>query len=130
VAGHRGGVNQNRTVNLGGRTVEVSIPYYEEMRAALLATMLPEALAYYRGDLQGRWGDCYASTRLNLSFGALVSAPDSVQAQRLRRLALAELAELFTTVDVVVKPTSAKPAALSIGARQPQRPQRRSAPDC
>ena len=51
--------------------VEVSLPYFDEMRAGLLATMLPEALAYHLGDLQTRWSDYYASTRLNLAFGAL-----------------------------------------------------------
>jgi aspartyl-tRNA(Asn)/glutamyl-tRNA(Gln) amidotransferase subunit A len=91
---------------LGADVVEVSLPYYQEMRAALLATMLSEALAYHRGDLQTRWQDYYAATRLNLSFGALVTSNDYVQAQRVRRLTKRKLAELFTTVDVVVTPTS------------------------
>jgi aspartyl-tRNA(Asn)/glutamyl-tRNA(Gln) amidotransferase subunit A len=95
---------------MGATTVEVSLPYYQEMRAALMATMLSEALAYHRGDLQERWSDYYASTRVNLAFGSLVSSNDYVQAQRARRVAKRRLAELFTVVDVVVTPTSATAA--------------------
>jgi aspartyl-tRNA(Asn)/glutamyl-tRNA(Gln) amidotransferase subunit A len=98
-------------VSRGATAVEVVLPYYQEMRAALMATMLPEALAYHREDLQLRWPDYYAATRVNLSFGALVSANDYVQAQRVRRLTKRRLAELFTTVDLVVTPTSIVPAA-------------------
>jgi aspartyl-tRNA(Asn)/glutamyl-tRNA(Gln) amidotransferase subunit A len=86
--------------------VEISLPYYQEMRAALMATMLSEALAYHHGDLHSRWTDYYASTRVNFAFGALVSSNDYVQAQRVRRLTKRKLAELFATVDVVVTPTS------------------------
>lgn len=97
--------------SLGATTVEVELPYYQEMRAALMATMLSEALAYHRGDLQERWADYYASTRVNLAFGALVSSNDYVQAQRARRVAKRRLAELFTVVDLVVTPTSPTAAA-------------------
>jgi len=96
---------------LGATVVDVTLPYYEEMRAALLATIFPEALAYHRGDLRERWEDYYATTRLNLSFGALVSSNDYVQAQRARQLTKRKLAELFTTIDVVVTPTSLTAAA-------------------
>jgi aspartyl-tRNA(Asn)/glutamyl-tRNA(Gln) amidotransferase subunit A len=93
-------------VSRGATAVEVSLPYYQEMRAALMATMLSEALAYHRGDLASRWNDYYASTRVNLAFGSLVSSNDYVQAQRARRVTKRKLAELFTTVDIVVTPTS------------------------
>jgi aspartyl-tRNA(Asn)/glutamyl-tRNA(Gln) amidotransferase subunit A len=93
-------------VVLGATPVEVSLPYYQQMRAAMMAIMLSEALAYHRDDLRDRWDDYYAATRLNLAFGALVSSNDYVQAQRARRLTKRKLAELFTTVDVVVTPTS------------------------
>jgi len=96
--------------SLGATVVEVTLPYYQEMRAALMATMLSEALAYHRGDLQDRWTDYYASTRVNLAFGALVSSNDYVQAQRVRRFTMGKLAELMTTVDVVVTATSLTPA--------------------
>jgi aspartyl-tRNA(Asn)/glutamyl-tRNA(Gln) amidotransferase subunit A len=90
----------------GATVVEIELPYYQEMRSALMVTMLSEALAYHHGDLHERWADYYATTRVNLAFGALVSSNDYVQAQRARRVTKAKLAELFTTVDVVVTPTS------------------------
>jgi aspartyl-tRNA(Asn)/glutamyl-tRNA(Gln) amidotransferase subunit A len=98
-------------VSLGATTVEVSLPYYDEMRAGVLATMLSEALAYHRGDLQERWQDYYAATRLNLAFGAFVSSNDYVQAQRGRRLAKRKLAELYKSIDIVITPTAMTPAA-------------------
>jgi aspartyl-tRNA(Asn)/glutamyl-tRNA(Gln) amidotransferase subunit A len=98
--------------SLGATIVEVSLPYYDEMRAGLLATMLSEALAYHRDDLQARWHDYYSSTRVNLAFGALTAGTDYVQAQRVRRLTKHKLGQLFTTVDLVVTPTSPKPAPL------------------
>ena len=98
--------------SLGATMVEVSLPYFEEMRAGLLATMLPEALAYHRDDLRSRWSDYYASTRVNIAFGALVESMDYVQAQRVRRLTQRCLGELFTGVDLVVMPTSPNPAQL------------------
>jgi aspartyl-tRNA(Asn)/glutamyl-tRNA(Gln) amidotransferase subunit A len=90
--------------DLGATTVAVDLPYYDEMRAGLLATMLPEALAYHLHDLRNRWADYYASTRLTLAFGALVAPSDYVQAQRLRRVVQQRMAELYADVDVVVSP--------------------------
>jgi aspartyl-tRNA(Asn)/glutamyl-tRNA(Gln) amidotransferase subunit A len=98
---------------LGAEIVEVRLPYYQEMRAGLLATMLPEALAYHRDDLASRWSEYGASTRVNIAFGAFTSAADYVQAQRVRRVTQRRLLELLGTVDVIVTPTSPHPAPLS-----------------
>src|ERR1700722_1415360 len=65
---------------VGADVVEITLPYYQEVSAALWVMMAAEALAYHRGDLQGRWGDYYALTRTNVSRGALASGADYVQA--------------------------------------------------
>jgi aspartyl-tRNA(Asn)/glutamyl-tRNA(Gln) amidotransferase subunit A len=93
--------------DLGATLVEVTLPYWPEMLVANLVTMCSEALAYHRNDLIGRWDDYFASTRLLLARGALVSGADYVQAQRVRRVAQDAVARLFDEVDVIVCPTTA-----------------------
>jgi aspartyl-tRNA(Asn)/glutamyl-tRNA(Gln) amidotransferase subunit A len=95
---------------LGATVVEVELPYYEAMRAAAMVTMFGEALAYHMPDMRSRWSDYFASTRLRVIQGALASSADFVQAQRVRRVAVRALTELFETVDVVVSPTASRGA--------------------
>ena len=95
---------------LGADVVEVSLPYYEEMRAALMVTSRAEALAYHREDLKARWGDYFEATRLGVARGVMATGADYVQAQRVRRLVMRRLRDMFSDVDAVVGPTSATPA--------------------
>jgi aspartyl-tRNA(Asn)/glutamyl-tRNA(Gln) amidotransferase subunit A len=90
----------------GAELVEVTVPYYAETTAANLLTMLSEALAYHRGDLQARWNDYHVRTRRTLLWGALVRGSDYVQSQRVRRVAQLALNEVFRDVDVIVSPTA------------------------
>jgi aspartyl-tRNA(Asn)/glutamyl-tRNA(Gln) amidotransferase subunit A len=92
---------------LGADVVEVTLPYYGEVSTAVIVTMAAEALAYHRNDIGARGEDYFAGTRQILELGALASAADYVQAQRVRRLAQAKLADLFATVDVIASPTCA-----------------------
>jgi aspartyl-tRNA(Asn)/glutamyl-tRNA(Gln) amidotransferase subunit A len=94
----------------GAILVDVSIPYYLEVCAALMVTASAEMGAYHYPDMTSRWGDYFAATRLGLGRGALASGADYVQAQRVRRVGQLALAELFTTVDVIVTPTSSSGA--------------------
>jgi aspartyl-tRNA(Asn)/glutamyl-tRNA(Gln) amidotransferase subunit A len=96
--------------SLGASLIEVSLPRYDEVNAALLVMMSAEALAYHRGDLQARWFDYGNVTRNRVATGALSSAADYVQAARIRRLAQRELVDVFSQVDLVAGPTT------SIGA--------------
>jgi aspartyl-tRNA(Asn)/glutamyl-tRNA(Gln) amidotransferase subunit A len=96
--------------SLGAELVDVSIPYYAEVNAACMVTMLSEALAYHRNDFQTRWDDYYERTRSLVSWGALVQSQDYVQAQRVRRVGQQALAAVFADVDVIATPTA------SIGA--------------
>ena len=68
--------------SLGAEIVEVTLPYYEEMEAALWVMMAAEALAYHRNDMQTRWEDYCATTRTSLGRAAFFSAADYVQAAR------------------------------------------------
>jgi aspartyl-tRNA(Asn)/glutamyl-tRNA(Gln) amidotransferase subunit A len=97
-------------VSLGAELIDVTIPYYAEVNAACMVTMLSEAFAYHRNDLQTRWGDYYERTRNLLSWGSLVQSQDYVQAQRVRRVGQQELQGVFEIVDVIATPTA------SIGA--------------
>ena len=94
--------------SLGAVLVEVELPFYDEVTTATMATMAAEALAYHREDMRGRWSDYFAGTRSVVVFGALLSAADYVQAQRVRRSAQRVLQQdTFSQVDVVVGPTAA-----------------------
>jgi aspartyl-tRNA(Asn)/glutamyl-tRNA(Gln) amidotransferase subunit A len=95
---------------LGATVTEVVLPLYREMASATMITAYAEGLAYQRQDMRARWDDYFAGTRDFTARGALISAADYVQAQRVRRVALRHVAALFTQVDVVVTPTA------SIGA--------------
>ena len=98
---------------LGATVVAVELPLFDEMLTALLATMLAEGLAYHHADLQTRWSEYYATSRVTLAFGALVSSSDFVQAQRVRLVAQRRVAQLFDAVDVVVSPGSLRAAERS-----------------
>jgi aspartyl-tRNA(Asn)/glutamyl-tRNA(Gln) amidotransferase subunit A len=95
---------------LGAELVDVSIPYYREVNAACMVTMLSEAFAYHRNDMQARWNDYYERTRSMLSWGALMQGQDYVQAQRVRRDGQHALQGVLADVDVIATPTA------SIGA--------------
>lgn len=94
----------------GAELVPVALPAYEELTAVCLLTMLAEGLAYHTPDLRSRWQDYFASTRAGLALGAFVGAGDYVHAQRVRRSILAELARLFSGVDLIATPTVSRAA--------------------
>jgi Asp-tRNA(Asn)/Glu-tRNA(Gln) amidotransferase A subunit family amidase len=91
----------------GASLVPVSLPLYHELTAATMIGMAAEAYAYHRPDLQSRWNDYGAGTRMAVSAGALIPAGDYAQAQRVRRVGQRKIAELFTEVDLLITPTSA-----------------------
>jgi aspartyl-tRNA(Asn)/glutamyl-tRNA(Gln) amidotransferase subunit A len=95
---------------LGAEIVEVRLPYFAETATAAGVTAYAEAFAQYRDGLRDRWDDLFVASRTLLAVGALISAPDYVQAQRVRRAAQRALAVVFAGVDLVVMPTSTRPA--------------------
>jgi aspartyl-tRNA(Asn)/glutamyl-tRNA(Gln) amidotransferase subunit A len=92
--------------DLGAVVEEVTLPYYQEIVAASMVTMVAEACAYHRNDLASRWEDYFRETRDLVCWGALVSGADYVQAQRVRRVGQQALAELLGGFDVIVTPTA------------------------
>ncbi|MGW0519663.1 amidase [Crossiella sp. NPDC003009] len=91
---------------LGAEVTEVRLPYWRETITATLVTADCEGLAYHRANLAERWADYTVAARGLLATGALVSGADYVQAQRVRRVARAAVAELFAEVDVIACPTA------------------------
>lgn len=97
---------------LGATVTEVALPYWAEAITATMVVASAEGLAYHRTDLTERWTDYTPAARGLLATGALVSAADYVQAQRMRSLVSAAVTELFSRVDVIVTPTAAVAAPL------------------
>jgi aspartyl-tRNA(Asn)/glutamyl-tRNA(Gln) amidotransferase subunit A len=90
---------------LGAGVVEISLPHYLEGVTATVATMSGEALTYHRVDLESRWEDYTSGFRMVAAQGALFSAADFVQAQRVRRVVMKELAKMLAGLDALVMPT-------------------------
>lgn len=89
----------------GATIVPVEVPMYPEVVAIDLVVLLAEAHAYHRRDLLERWIDYGRGTRILLAAGAAVTGADYVQAQRVRRIARKQVADLLDRVDLIVTPT-------------------------
>jgi aspartyl-tRNA(Asn)/glutamyl-tRNA(Gln) amidotransferase subunit A len=89
----------------GATLVDVSLPHAAIARHAQRVIMFGEAYAYHEPDLQTR-PELYGKyTRQNIRQGALFSAADYVQAQRVRSIIKAETIQALSEVDVLVTPT-------------------------
>ena len=97
--------------SLGAIVEEVSLPSLDHVRAANSVIMVSEAYAYHEPNLKARPQDFGEITRGRFRIGALMSAADYLQAQRVRTLARREFAEVMQTVDFLVTPTMTQPAA-------------------
>ncbi|MBV9580033.1 MAG: amidase [Chloroflexi bacterium] len=86
----------------GARTIEVVIPHYAEITFAGRVLSRSEAAAYHMLDLRMRWSDYGVHTRDAVAQGALYSASDVVQAQRVRQYGKKLIAELLRPFDVLV----------------------------
>jgi aspartyl-tRNA(Asn)/glutamyl-tRNA(Gln) amidotransferase subunit A len=96
----------------GARIVEVAIPHAEHGNLACTVTIRSESYAFHERDLRER-GELYGRhTRRVLQVGALFTAADFVQAQRVRSLVKAEVAAALAAADVLLVPTmSSLPAS-------------------
>ena len=97
--------------DLGAHVEEVSLPSLEHVRAANSVIMVSEAYAYHEPNLKTRPQDFGEIVRGRFRVGALMSAADYLQAQRVRSLARREFAEVMSEVDLLVTPTMTQPAA-------------------
>ena len=96
---------------LGAEVRDVDLPHVEQSRAANQTIMMGEAFAYHEHNLKTRREDYGAMVRDRFLLGGLLTMSDYVQAQRVRNLIKREMADALKEVDVLVTPTSPKPAA-------------------
>src|SRR5262245_59932942 len=89
----------------GARIVEVAIRHAELGGLACTVTIRSESYAYHERDLREPAELYGRHTRRVLQLGALFSAADFVQAQRIRALVKAEVAAALSAVDVLLVPT-------------------------
>jgi aspartyl-tRNA(Asn)/glutamyl-tRNA(Gln) amidotransferase subunit A len=95
----------DQLVAVGATVVDVDLPHAAIARDAQRAIMYSEAYAYHQADLQTR-PELYGKyTRQQIHQGALYSAADYVQAQRVRSLVKEEALQALSTVDVLATPT-------------------------
>lgn len=94
----------------GAHVTEITLPLADEVVTATMTGLFGEAFAYHRADLQKRWADYGRSARRVLGTGAMLTASDYVQMQRVRRVALRSVQEIFTSHDLVINPTCLIPA--------------------
>lgn len=89
----------------GATIVDVKIPHAAVARHAQRIIMFSEAYAYHEPDLQTR-PELYGKyTRQSIRQGAMFSAADYVQAQRVRSLIKTETLDALSNVDVLITPT-------------------------
>jgi aspartyl-tRNA(Asn)/glutamyl-tRNA(Gln) amidotransferase subunit A len=101
-----------------GGVEDLEVPFYDEMAEGTFLALQAEAFAWHRQQLRDRWSDYGRPTRLTIAQGALVSAGDLVQIERVRHVArralLARMAD--QGVDVLVSPTTGYAATPFSGA--------------
>jgi len=103
---------------LGAEVRDVQIPSLHATHSFLLILMA-EAFAYHERDIREHpelYGDV---ARERILTGALVSATEYVQAQRIRAQMCRETAEVLGSVDVLATPTTVKPATPFTQAQNP-----------
>ncbi|HKB26770.1 MAG TPA: amidase [Methylomirabilota bacterium] len=104
---------------LGAEVSDVEIPSIHATPSFLLILMA-EAFAYHERDIREHpelYGDV---VRERILTGALVSASEYTQAQRIRATLCRETAEVLKTVDVLATPTTPKPATPFSVAQDPE----------
>jgi aspartyl-tRNA(Asn)/glutamyl-tRNA(Gln) amidotransferase subunit A len=104
---------------LGAEVRDVQIPSLRGAHSFLLILMA-EAYAYHESDIREHpelYGDVL---RERILTGALVTASEYTQAQRIRSEIYRETAEVLKTVDVLASPTALKPATPFAQAFDPE----------
>jgi aspartyl-tRNA(Asn)/glutamyl-tRNA(Gln) amidotransferase subunit A len=95
--------------SLGAEVRDITIPSIDLSRSFFLI-LAAEAFAYHEHDLRTK-PELYGEVlRERIMTGALVTASEYVQAQRIRMQICADVAEAMKSVDVLATPTTPKPA--------------------
>ena len=95
---------------LGAHVEEVELPSLDYVRAANSVIMVSEAYAYHEPNIKTRPQEFGEIVRGRFRIGALMSAADYLQAQRVRSWARREFADVLKKVDLLVTPTMTQPA--------------------
>ncbi|MGI9599379.1 MAG: amidase, partial [Acidimicrobiales bacterium] len=106
-------------LSAGGATVRtIEVPLYGEISTAAFLALEAEAFAWHRSTLIERWSDYGRPTRLTIAQGALVSAGDLVQIERVRQVARVRILEMMDRegIDLLVSPTTGYGATPFTGA--------------
>ncbi|MGD9752739.1 MAG: amidase [Acidimicrobiia bacterium] len=90
----------------GAEVVDVTFPLWGELLEGCFSGLFAEAFAWHRPMLAERWADYGVDTRRGIAQGALISAADYVQIQRVREVGRQRIAELFGEVDLIATPTT------------------------
>jgi aspartyl-tRNA(Asn)/glutamyl-tRNA(Gln) amidotransferase subunit A len=90
----------------GAQVRDVELPHASSARVSQRVIMLGEAYAYHQSDLSQRPELYGKHTRAQVIQGALYSAADYVQAQRLRSVIKHEVLRAMVDVDVLITPTA------------------------
>jgi aspartyl-tRNA(Asn)/glutamyl-tRNA(Gln) amidotransferase subunit A len=109
----------NTLRELGAEVRDVTIPSLHTT-PAFLVILMAEAFAYHERDLREHpelYGDVL---RERILAGALVTAAEYTQAQRLRARLCGETAEVLRHVDVLATPTTTAPATSFTRAQDPE----------
>lgn len=102
----------------GADVVEFHVPHYDALAEGAFIALQAEAFAWHRQLLRDRWDDYGRPTRLTIAQGALISAGDLVQIERVRQVARRQVLEAMDAagVDVLVSPTTGYAATPFTGA--------------
>lgn len=90
----------------GATLVDVEFPLWQELGESCFTGLFAEAFAWHRPMLAERWEDYGTDTRRGIAQGAMVSAADYVQIQRVREVGRQRIIELFGAVDLLATPTT------------------------
>jgi aspartyl-tRNA(Asn)/glutamyl-tRNA(Gln) amidotransferase subunit A len=92
----------------GVEMVPFEVPHYQAMHDGTFIALQAEAFSWHRNQLRDRWTEYGRPTRLTIAQGALISAGDLVQVERVREIARkAVLAQMDEAgVEVLLSPTT------------------------
>jgi len=92
----------------GVEIVPFEVPHYEAMHDGTFIALQAEAFSWHRNQLRDKWTQYGRPTRLTIAQGALISAGDLVQVERVREIARkAVLAQMDEAgVEVLLSPTT------------------------
>ena len=91
--------------SLGAELVEITLPTLDISQVAQAVIMLSEAFTYHERNLRSRPADYGEMCRTWFRCGALFTAADYVQAQRVRNVMKREFSQALQEVDVIASPT-------------------------